>query len=191
MAIDARPRRHATRTMLVVGVLGLILMGAQCTGVRPPPVPPGPVKDAAAEFQAAIKRLSTRVGLGAEKVEDDIRRANPGLTEDELVDVAENAADIWQVMDDLATQAEQETRSVIARSTCYWLTATGSEAERNAALQRFIRSQPAVARLDDPEAKVDEIINGIKTQMDRMKARGLTDRDVMAEDAACWLIQPF
>ena len=197
MTIDAERRHHALRTMLVAGALGFSLMGAQCTGVRPPPVhpppvPPAPIKDAAAEFQAAVKLYATRVGLGEKKVEEGIRKANPGLTEDELADLAENAADVWEVMDDLAKQAEQETRLVIARSTCYWLTATGSSDDvDNEKLQTFIRSQPAVARLADPDAKVDEVIAGISAQMDRMRARGVTDRDAMAEEAACWLFQPF
>ena len=193
MAIDAERRHHALRTMLVAGALGFPLMGVQCnTGVRPPPPPPPPVRDAAADFQTAVKLIGTRVGLNAKKVEDDFRRVNPGLTEDDLADLAENAADVWEVMDDLAKQAEQETRLVIARSTCYWLTATGSSDETdNEKLQTFIKSQPAVARLADPDAKVAEVINGIKAQLGRMRARGVTDTDAMAEDAACWLFQPF
>ena len=194
MAIHGRRRGHASRSMLVVGVLGLSLLGG-CAEVRQAQQP---IRNFAAEYQAAAASLAKRIGLAAKKVEDSIREANPGLTDEELVDVAQQAADFWKAMDQINQQAQQEAelraqqeaRSLIARSTCYWLEANRlmSEQDRNAALRTYIGEQPGVAGEDDP--KVDEVIDGITAQMDSMNARGITDRDAMLKDGACSIFSP-
>lgn len=97
--------------------------------------------------------------MAAKKVEDDLREANPGVTEEELISHAKDVWDFWEAMDKQAQQAQQreqqETRSLIARSTCYWLAANRemSDEARYEALRTYIGSQPSVARLDDPEPK--------------------------------------
>ncbi len=190
MAIHAGRRRHSPRFMLVVGLLGLSLMGA-CN--RVPPQAQAPVRNAAAELQAVLKRIETRIGVAAKKVEDDLREANPGVTEEELISHAKDVWDFWEAMDKQAQQAQQreqqETRSLIARSTCYWLAANRemSDEARYEALRTYIGSQPSVARLDDPEPKVNEVTDGIKAQLEYMEKKGITDTDAMLKDGLCVL----
>lgn len=187
MAAETRRRGGASRTMLVGGLLGLCLVGAAC-GPTTRVVRQGPIRDFAAELRATAEQIGKRFGLPAKKVEDDIREANPRLTEEGLLDVANTAKDFWEPLDKMIQAAEVQSRLVIGRSTCHWLMPSSmSKDARNADLQNFIRSQPGVAGLADPEAKVDEVIEGVVAQMERMEARGITDRAAMFEEAACWI----